>query len=139
MLELDYAFLADFATIQDGTLTVVGASFTRMVVTEYPTFALLGVAGRTRCDEPDRNTINVTLRITSPGAEPTTIEAVNALDASEKANHPYDKHRRGIVFAVQVNLPVLEEGTYTVEVDLDETDGVDRTLKFEVLRPQDEE
>lgn len=85
MLELDYAFLADFATIQDGTLTVVGASFTRMVVTEYPTFALLGVAGRIRCDEPDRNTINVTLRITSPGAEPTTIEAVNALDASEKA------------------------------------------------------
>ena len=139
MLELDYAFLADFATIQDGRLTVVGASFTRMVVTEYPTFALLGVAGRIRCDEPDRNTINVTLRITSPGAEPTTIEAVNALDASEKANPPYDKHRRGIVFAVQVNLPVLEEGTYTVEIDLDETDGVDRTLKFEVLRPQDEE
>ena len=139
MLELDYAFLADFATIQDGRLTVVGASFTRMVVTEYPTFALLGVAGRIRCDEPDRNTINVTLRITSPGAEPTTIEAVNAVDASEKANPPYDKHRRGIVFAVQVNLPVLEEGTYTVEVDLDETDGVDRTLKFEVLRPQDEE
>ena len=76
MLELDYAFLADFATIQDGTLTVVGASFTRMVVTEYPTFALLGVAGRIRCDEPDRNTINVTLRITSPGAEPTTIEGM---------------------------------------------------------------
>ena len=139
MLELDYAFLADFATIQDGRLTVVGASFTRMVVTEYPTFALLGVAGRIRCDEPDRNTINVTLRITSPGVEPTTIEAVNALDASEKTNPPYDKHRRGIVFAVQVNLPVLEEGTYTVEIDLDETDGVDRTLKFEVLRPQDEE
>jgi hypothetical protein len=139
MLELDYAFLADFATIQDGRLTVVGASFTRMVVTEYPTFALLGVAGRIRCDEPDRNTINVTLRITSPGVEPTTIEAVNALDASEKTNPPYDKHRRGIVFAVQVNLPVLEEGTHTVEVDLDETDGVDRTLKFEVLRPQDEE
>ena len=139
MLELDYAFLADFATIQDGTLTVVGASFTRMVVTEYPTFALLGVAGHIRCDEPDRNTINVTLRITSPGVESTTIEAVNALDASEKENPPYDKHRRGIVFAVQVNLPILEEGTYTVEVDLDETDGVDRTLKFEVLRPQDEE
>lgn len=139
MLELDYAFLADFATIQDGRLTVVGASFTRMVVTEYPTFALLGVAGRIRCDEPDRNTINVTLRITSPGVEPTTIEAINALDASEKTNPPYDKHRRGIVFAVQVNLPVLEEGTHTVEVDLDETDGVDRTLKFEVLRPQDEE
>ena len=94
MLEFDYAFLADFATIQDGTLTVVGASFTRMVVTEYPTFALLGVAGRIRCDEPDRNTINVTLRITSPGAEPTTIEAVNALDASEKANPPYDKQTR---------------------------------------------
>ena len=139
MLELDYAFLADFATIQDGRLTVVGASFTRMVVTEYPTFALLGVAGRIRCDEPDRNTINVTLRITSPGVEPTTIEAVNALDASEKTNPPYDKHRRGIVFAVQVNLPVLKEGIHTVEVDLDETDGVDRTLKFEVLRPQDEE
>jgi hypothetical protein len=139
MLELDYAFLADFATIQDGRLTVVGASFTRMVVTEYPTFALLGVAGRIRCDEPDRNTINVTLRITSPGVEPTTIEAINALDASEKTNPPYDKHRRGIVFAVQVNLPVLKEGIHTVEVDLDETDGVDRTLKFEVLRPQDEE
>ena len=139
MLELDYAFLADFATIQDGRLTVVGASFTRMVVTEYPTFALLGVAGRIRCAEPDRNTINVTLRITSPGVEPTTIEAINALDASEKTNPPYDKHRRGIVFAVQVNLPVLKEGIHTVEVDLDETDGVDRTLKFEVLRPQDEE
>ncbi|MBS5975988.1 MAG: hypothetical protein E7A72_08060 [Actinomyces urogenitalis] len=131
MIDLDYAMLADYAAIQDSKLTVVGASFTRVLVDQVPMQAFLAVAGRARCDEPDRQDIGLTVRVISPGEEPLVIEATNRLDASEEVHPPYLGHKRGIIFAVQIAIPLLTTGTYTVEVDIDETEGVDRTLKFE--------
>ncbi|WP_174721948.1 DUF6941 family protein [Actinomyces qiguomingii] len=133
MLELDYAFLAEYASIQDGNLTTVGGSFTRLVTPQLPVQAFLAVAGRIRCDEPQRETVDVTIRITSPGDDQLKIEATNRLDASETTHAPYDGHKRGIIFAAQIGVPLIEAGTYTVEVDIDETEGVDRVLKFEVV------
>lgn len=131
MIDLDYAMLADYAAIQDSKLTVVGASFTRVLVDQVPMQAFLAVAGRARCDEPDRQDIGLTVRVISPGEEPLVIEATNRLDASEEVHPPYLGHKRGIIFAVQIAIPLLTTGTYTVEVDIDETEGVDRTLEFE--------
>ncbi len=133
MLELDYAFLAEYASIQDGKLTTVGASFTKLRTPEMPTQDFLAVAGRIRCDEPKRETIGVTVRITAPGDEPWAIEATNRLNASEAEHTPYNGHRRGIIFALQMSMTLVEFGTHTVEVDIDETDGVDRVLKFETI------
>lgn len=139
MLDLDYAFLADYATIQNGTLTAVGASLTRLDVDPLPTVAMLSVAGRLRCDEPERNSISMSLRIIAPGNDGTAIEATSLLDASEVTHSPYRGHRRGIVFAVQVSLPLLVPGTYRVEVDLEETDEIDRVLYFEVRQSAPED
>lgn len=133
MLELDYAFLAEHASIQGKLLTTVGASFTRMETPSMPFQAFFAIAGRIRCDEPDQDTIGLTVRIISPGDTPFKIEAHHQLDSSESTNEPYNGHRRGIIFALQMSLPLLEEGTYTVEVDIDETDEVDRVLKFETV------
>jgi hypothetical protein len=132
MLELDYAFLAEYASIQGSHLTAVGASFTRMEAQEMPLQAFFAVAGRIRCDEPERESINLTVRVTSPGEEPLRIEATNQLDASEATVRPYCGHKRGVVFALQMALPLMETGTYAVEVDIDGTEGVDRVLKFEL-------
>lgn len=136
MLELDYAFLADFATIQDGKLTTVGGSFTKLIASEFPSQALIAVAGRVRCDEPEVDVIPVTVRVMSPDDVGMTVEATTELDASEERHAPYEGHRRGIVFALQMNLPILSAGVYTVEIDLEGTDGVDRTLKFRACLPE---
>ena len=58
MLDLDYAFLADYATIQNGTLTAVGASLTSLEVDSLPSVAMFSFAGRLRCDESQENTLN---------------------------------------------------------------------------------
>ncbi|QPL05048.1 MULTISPECIES: DUF6941 family protein [Actinomyces] len=133
MLELDYAFLADYASIQGGLLTTVGASFTRMEAQALPIHASFAVAGRIRCDEAEREWVKLTIRFISPGEDPTVVEASNQIDVSTTTHLPYSGHRRGIVFALQMTLPLIELGIYTVEVDIDETEGVDRTLKFEVI------
>lgn len=133
MLELDYAFLADYASIQGDRLTTVGASFTRMETQALPAHAWFAVAGRIRCDEAEREWVNLTIRFISPGEDPIVVEASNQLDVSTTTHPPYSGHRRGIVFALQMALPLIESGTYTVEVDIDETAGVDRALKFEVI------
>lgn len=132
MLDLDYAFLADYAAIQEGKLTTVGASFTRMRVPVVPTQAFFAVAGRIRCDEPDRQDVGIRIRVVGPGDEPLTVEAENRLDISETTNPPYDAHRRGTIFALQVGLPILVAGTYSVSIDLEDTEGIDRLLRFEV-------
>ena len=133
MIDLDYAMLADYASIEGDKLTVVGASFTRAVVDQVPTQGMIAVAGRIRCDDPDRQEAGVTVRVTSPGDSPLEIEATNRLDISEARHAPYTGNRRGIVFAANMSIPLLATGTYTVEIDLDDTPEVDRVLKFEVL------
>lgn len=133
MLELDYAFLADYATVDGGKLTAVGASFTRLRVVETPTVAVFAIAGRIRTDDEGRDEVGITLRVTSPGEAGMTVEATNVLDAREDSVPPYRGRRRGLVFSVQVSLPVLEAGLYKVEVDLEDTERVDRELYFDVL------
>jgi hypothetical protein len=45
--ELDYAFLAEYAAVSPhGTLTAVGASFTRVAYPSFPAQQLMAVAGR---------------------------------------------------------------------------------------------
>lgn len=139
MLDLDYAFLADYATIQNGTLTAVGASLTSLEVDSLPSVAMFSIAGRLRCDEPTRDAVSMSLRIIAPGDEGASIEATNILDASESTHPPYRGHRRGIVFAVQVSLPLLTPGLHQVEVDLEDTDGIDRVLRFDVSQPSPED
>lgn len=131
MAELDYAFLADFATIQDSKLTTVGASFTRIGVPSFPSPVSFAVAGRVRCGQDDADRVALTMRVRTPGDEGLTYEVQSEIDAS-RIDHPtYDGVHRGIVFAMQINIPLLTAGLYSVDVDLDDTDSVDRTLKFE--------
>ena len=65
MIELDYAFLAEYATIQDNKLTTIGASFTRMQVLTIPTEATLSVAGRIRTPS-DIDELTLHVRATPP-------------------------------------------------------------------------
>ena len=53
MAELDYAFLADYATISEGRLTAVGASFTHVFVPQLPVEISFAVAGRLRVREDE--------------------------------------------------------------------------------------
>lgn len=59
------------------------------------------------------------------------IAATNQLDASEAKRAPCNGHRRDIIFALQMSIPLIEFGTRTIEVTIDETDGVDHVLKLE--------
>lgn len=46
--ELDYAFIAEFAKVESGKLTVVGASYTEISARSFPTQHFFSCAGRVR-------------------------------------------------------------------------------------------
>ena len=131
MIELDYAFLAEYATIQDNKLTTIGASFTRMQVLTIPTEATLSVAGRIRTPS-DIDELTLHVRATPPNQ---SYQLDGSLALNDLTSLPeYGEGRRGTVFALQFTLPLTDWGLYTIEVDLDETEGIDRTLKFELAQ-----
>ena len=130
MIELDYAFLADYAAIQESKLTAVGASFTRMVVREMPSQVMLSVAGRVRVST-DIDEVNLAVRATAPHQ---SYQLDGTLRISDLKDLPeYGEGKRGAVFALQFSLPLMEFGTYVIEVDILETEEVDRVLKFEAV------
>lgn len=130
MIELDYAFLADYAAIQESKLTAVGASFTRMMVREMPGQVMLSVAGRVRVST-DIDELNLAVRATAPDQ---TYQLDGTLTISDlKHLAEYGEGKRGAMFALQFNLPLTTFGTYVIEVDILETEGVDRILKFEAV------
>jgi len=131
MIELDYAFLAEYATIQDNKLTTIGASFTRMQVLTIPTEATLSVAGRIRTPS-DIDELTLHVRATPPDQ---SYQLDGSLALNDLTSLPeYGAGRRGTVFALQFTLLLTDWGLYTIEVDLDETEGIDRTLKFELAQ-----
>lgn len=129
MIELDYAFLADYAVVQEGKLTAVGASFTKIRTPTVPAQMPLSVAGRIRTSL-DVTTVGISLKVTPPDGA-YHLDAHMALEQSVGAQ-AYAKNKAGVLFSVQLNLPITSFGLYVVSLDLEGSPDVDRVLKFEV-------
>ncbi|WP_435744859.1 DUF6941 family protein [Nocardioides sp. SYSU DS0663] len=128
MPEIDYAFLADFAKVEPtGTLTVVGASYMFVNAPQLPTAHRLAIAGRIRARADDGT---VPIRITIAGPEGTfEIATEGELDSSTA--EPYGDGYVGLLFALDLQVPLPAAGTYWVEVMLTGSDDR-RRLAFEV-------
>jgi len=126
MAELDFAFLADYAAIQNGKLTAVGASFTHVRAATLPAMQTLSVAGRVRARE-DTPPIALGVAVTGPGGS-YELELASVL-RRQPDMLAYDG-KVGLLFAVTMNLPLLTEGLYVVRIRLDGEDV--RRLAFEV-------
>lgn len=112
--ELDYAFLAEFAKVDHGTLTAVGASYTEVRVNELPATHLLCVAGRIRThrDDPEPE-LSVTM---TPPNEEYRLAASGVLPRDENAITYADKV--GYVFVLTTPLSLDTTGAYIVEIEI---------------------
>lgn len=124
MAELDYAFLAEYASTTGGSLTVVGASFTTLQVPVFPTQITLYMAGRVRAPKAaDECTLRLSV---SPPDDSYQLEGEAVLDPT--GQEPYFEDRVGLLLSVAVPLPLPDAGLYTVRVFLDSVPV--RELKF---------
>lgn len=126
MAELDYAFLADYAAVQGGKLTAVGASFTRIIIDSFPSQQQLYIAGRIRAnvEEPP---CGLHVRFAAPD-DSIVLEGVLEMDPSKQ--EPYRGNTTGILFTVGITVPLPQEGLYSVALRVGEYP--DRILKYSV-------
>ncbi|SHG08594.1 hypothetical protein SAMN05443575_1329 [Jatrophihabitans endophyticus] len=131
MAELDYAFLAEFASIQpNGTLNVLNASYTSVTVPMLPGQHLLSIAGRVRAQEGEPPN-QLTIRVRNA---PVFELAMEVPLADSSASRPYDG-KVGRLFALTTLIPTPAAGLYEVLVELDGEQV--RRLAFDVeLQPQ---
>lgn len=133
MIELDYAFLADYAAVQNGKLTVVGASFTDLLVSELPSETMLSVAGRVRC-AVEVPSVGIKIEVSPPNDDYRITAELELGDLHLQADYG---EKRGVLFAVQLSLSLPTTGLYEVSIDVDGTTSeVDRVLKFAVQHPE---
>lgn len=130
MAELDYAYLADYAAVQDGKLSAIGASFTHVVAGAIPTGMSVGIAGRIRTSDHMR-TAALTVRITAP--DDTFDLELSGVVAAADAVRPYGDGKLGLLFALNAQVPVLAEGLYTFDIEVDGKHA--RRLAFDVEMP----
>jgi hypothetical protein len=124
--ELDYAYLADYVSIQEGKLTAVGASFTFAATASLPIQSTVGVAGRVRAKATE--SVEIEIRITPPD-DAFHLSFTGTLDAGPKAR-PYGDGNVGLLFAINTELPIDRVGLYTYDIYVD---GVhSRRLAFEI-------
>lgn len=129
MAELDYAFLADYATIQEGRLTSVGASFTHVFVPQLPTGLDFAVAGRIRVREGEEPP-ELELRFS---AERSNVNmAVNGVIQPSPNTLPYDG-KIGILFTLKAGVQIAYEELVVVEVFVN--GEFERRLAFQVTVP----
>lgn len=123
--DLDYAFLAEYAKVEaQGTLTVVGASFTRLRVPTLPAAIPLAVAGRLRVATGETP---VQLRVVFSGPSDASPRIDVETEIPAEGAEPYDG-RLGLLFAIGTNWPIQEYGIFSIEISLD--GSLVRTLKF---------
>lgn len=127
MIELDYAYLADFAKVEAGKLTAVGASYTHLRVPAMPAPHLVCVGGRVRLSE-DIPSVELGISVQAPD-EAWRIDIGGTL-AAEAGTIPYDG-KKGLLFAAQIQIAITTAGIYAVELTLNGEHA--RTLKFNVL------
>lgn len=125
MAELDYAFLAEYAKVEGGTLSALGASYTQIAVARLPSQHLLYVAGRVRAPLGENPDLSLTIK--SPQGRFELSISFGAPDLSDV--RPYDG-KVGVLFAANVPIPLIDTGLYQVLLHLDGQQV--RRLAFEV-------
>jgi len=117
MAELDYAYLADYAAVENGRLTAVGASYTHARVSNLDGAWLTAIAGRVRTKV---GAAAVALKITI-GPEDQSFRMIweNELLPDPDAR-PYGEGTVGVLFAALISVPLLTAGRYVCEVQLDD-------------------
>lgn len=127
--ELDYAFLAEYAKTELGTITAIGASFTEVKATAFPSVVDIAVAGRIRWPE-DEDAPELSISIRGPGetVEPQ-IEFDFNLEREENAVR-YDG-KVASVFVFRGPVLITDRGLYECFI---KSDGKPvRRLAFEVV------
>lgn len=125
--DLDYAFLAEFASIAEGKLMVVGGSFTHVTVPNLNRGHLLAVAGRVRAEQ-DTPPIKLGIEFEAPAGGGFKISSESDI-LPGPASRPYNG-KVGILFTLSTVIPLPIEGLYTVNLSLN-GDHV-RRLAFDV-------
>ena len=128
-VELDYAFLADYATVENGKLTAVGASFITIAAPTTPFHRAISIAGRVRLTENEEG-FQLGIAISSPNDE-WRADFGGYLEGTQPQN--YDG-KQGVLFALQSTVPLPTPGLYAVDLTLNGAPV--RTLKFDVVTPQ---
>lgn len=124
--ELDYAYLAEFAKVDNNSLTAIGASYTHITTNRLPVRHMLYVAGRVRAAEK-APAFDLAIQFNGPRDTPelrVTLEAHPAMEA-----RPYDG-KVGITFALGMEVPLNYEGLYEVRLFIEEREV--RRLAFDV-------
>ncbi|TIC84112.1 hypothetical protein [Nocardioides sp. GY 10127] len=133
MARIDYAFVADFAKVEpSGTLTVVGASWTFVTATEFPSAHRMAVAGRVRAALSE-GAVELLIAVQGPN-DSFRIEGGATLVSTDAAAPYGPDNAVGYLFALELTVPLLEEGLYEIFVDLPEHDE-HRRLAFEARLP----
>lgn len=127
MAELDYAYLADYVSLQDGKITAVGASFTFAGVPSLPMQMMLGVAGRVRAHVKE-GSVPIEIRVTPPDDQ-FTMSFTGELQVGPNPR-PYGEGMLGLLFAVNLQLPVENLGLYSCDIFVNDEHA--RRLAFEI-------
>ncbi len=124
--ELDYAFLAEFARTQDGTITAVGASFTQVEADTLPSLFTLYVAGRIRRREEDPQPV-LSVEILDPSR---TSQVAFDSELSETADAVSYAGKVASVFVFSGPIWINSPGVYECLISIDGSQV--RRLAFEV-------
>ncbi|RMD17138.1 DUF6941 family protein [Corynebacterium gottingense] len=127
--ELDYAFLAEYAKTEHGTITAIGASFTEVKASTFPSVVDIAIAGRIRRPEGD-DAPDISISISSPSnRDEPQIEFDFKLENEDDAVRYDGKVASVFVFRGPVYIDTL--GLYECSVRIDGKHA--RRLAFEVV------
>jgi hypothetical protein len=116
MADLDYAFVADSARIESGTLSVLGASYTHATVNETTGLWVTSIAGRVRTTV-GADPVQMEIAITAPDDAYELVQTAT-LEPGGGAR-PYGNGKIGILFASSVALPIVGPGLFEIRIRLD--------------------
>ncbi|MGO9100108.1 MAG: DUF6941 family protein [Mycobacterium sp.] len=129
MAELDYAFIAEYAKVEAGKLTAVGASYIDIRPPALPAQHMVFVAGRIRAPE-DTESIGLRIRINPPGNVNIILDGAVGVGA----DIPRYDGKVAVLFAASAAVALVTEGLCEIFVDIDGEEQ--RRLAFAIIAPQ---
>lgn len=129
MAELDYAYLAEYAKTERGTITAIGASFTEAKASRFPSFLDIAVAGRVRRPQ-DEDSPNIHIRISGPNNQDEP-QVDFEFDLKDEADAVKYDGKVASVFVFRGPVYIDSAGLYECSIELN--GDLVRRLAFEVI------
>jgi hypothetical protein len=135
MPELDYVVLADYVRQDGGTIHIMAAGIDTFTVSQIPVTVPVGVAARIMFTSTEEAGVGHLVQLVFQGPDGPLLDLRQQIARPPQPPGVPEHWKTSVGLAFRIGLPLPSYGDYSLELIIDEDEGLSKSIDVRVIKP----